>query len=365
VAKVVLLFNMNLSERLINFNKEHRAASHLLFWLAVLLIQLSSSSYYNSELVPFRNNLIGDGTNVMAQIPAAYFLTYFIVPRYIYRQKYFGAFAWFLLCSYVICVLSRIEVIHFEEPLYGRKHKNFETYAEIFTNLPKLAYVYFPRIFSVPFVFMLLKLLKDQLSVQKRALTLEKQKAEAELKLLKTQLNPHFLFNTLNNIYSLSLVNSPATSTSIGRLSEILDYILYKCNNLYVPVAGEIALLNNYIGLEELRYDERLKVNFTHHVADDIEIAPLILLSIVENAFKHGAGNDAGCPVIDIAMEADASSFKFIVSNPIHQSTAENIGSIGLPNLKQQLDLIYPEKHRLDITQLNGLYTVTLTINLL
>jgi len=365
VAKVVLLFNMNVTERLISFNREHRVASHLLFWLVVLLVQLSSSSYYNSEVVPFRNNLIGDGTNVLAQIPAAYFLTYFIVPRYIYRQKYFAAFAWFLLCAYVICALSRVEVIHFEEPLYGRKHKDFETYTEIFTDLPKLAYVYFFRIFSVAFVFMLLKLLKDQVSIQRRALTLEKQKAEAELKLLKTQLNPHFLFNTLNNIYSLSLINSPVTSTSIGRLSEILDYILYKCNNLYVPVAGEIALLNNYIGLEKLRYDERLKVNFTHHVDEDIEIAPLILLSIVENAFKHGAGNDVGTSIIDIAMEADASSFKFTVSNSFHQNTAGSTGSIGLPNLKQQLDLVYPEKHKLNISQLNGLYTVTLTINLL
>jgi hypothetical protein len=364
VAKVVLLFIMNVWERLINFNKERRAASHLLFWLVLLLLQLSSSSYNNWELVPFRKNLIGDGTNLLAQIPAAYFLAYFIVPRFVYKQKYAAAILYFILSAYVICLLSRIEVIHFEEPLYGHKHNPHETYAEIFTNVLKLAYVYFPRIFLVALIFMLLKLLKDQLSIQKRTLLLEKDKAEAELKLLKTQLNPHFLFNTLNNIYSLSLINSPVTSTSIGRLSEILDYILYKCNNMYVPVAGEIALLNNYIGLEKLRYDERLKINFTHHVADDIEIAPLILLSIVENAFKHGAGNDAGSPVIGIAMEADASSFKFTVSNSFHQNTAGSTGSIGLPNLKQQLDLVYPEKHKLNISQLNGLYTVTLTINL-
>lgn len=364
MAKVVLLFNMNVSERLINFNKQHRAASHLLFWLVLLVLQLSSSSYNNSELVPFRNNIIGDGTNLLAQIPAAYFLAYFIVPRFVYKQKYAAAILYFILSAYVICVLSRIEVIHFEEPLYGRKSNPHETYAEIFTNVLKLAYVYFPRIFLVALIFMLLKLLKDQLSIQKRTLLLEKDKAEAELKLLKTQLNPHFLFNTLNNIYSLSLMNSQATSSSIARLSEILDYILYKCNNLYVPLAGEITLLNNYIGLEKLRYDERLKVNFTYNVADNIEIAPLILLSIVENAFKHGASNDAGSPVINIAMEADAFLFKFTVSNPFHRGTAKNAGTIGLPNLKQQLDLIYPQKHTLDITQLDGFYTVTLTINL-
>jgi len=355
---------MNASERLISFNREHRVASHLLFWLAVLLVQLSSSSYYNSELAPFRNNLIGDGTNLLAQIPAAYFLAYFIVPRFVYQQKYVAAIFYFILGAYTICVLSRIEVIHFEEPLYGRKANPRETYTEIFTNVLKLVYVYFFRIFSVAFIFMFLKLLKDQLVIQKRALLLEKQKAETELRLLKTQLNPHFLFNTLNNIYSLSLTNSPVTSTSIGRLSEILDYILYKCNNLYVPVAGEIALLDNYIGLEKLRYNERLKVNFTHNVTGDIAIAPLILLSIVENAFKHGAGNDAGNPVIDITLEANASMFKFSVSNHFQQITVENVGNIGLPNLKQQLELIYPQKYTLDITQRNGLYVVTLSINL-
>lgn len=355
---------MSLSEKMIAFNQKHRVASHLLFWLLLLLVQLSSSSYYNSDQVPFRNNLIGDGTNMLAQIPAAYFLTYFIAPRYIYHQNYLAALAWFAMGAYAICALSRIEVIHFEEPLYGYKHKASETYTEIFTDLPKLIYVYFFRIFSVAFVFMLLKLLKDQLAVQRRALFLEKQKAEAELKLLKTQLNPHFLFNTLNNIYSLSLSNSPVTSTSIGRLSEILDYILYQCNGLYVPLSGEITLLNNYIGLEKLRYDERLTVHFTCNVDQSIEIAPLILLSIVENAFKHGAGNEIGNPVIAIELKADDSRFSFVVSNSFDPKEAETPGNIGLPNLKKQLELIYPEKHHLVISQTENHFIVNLSIDL-
>ncbi|WP_200802004.1 sensor histidine kinase [Mucilaginibacter sp. OK098] len=355
---------MNLSEKLIKFNNEHRVISHFFFWMILLMVQLLSSNYYNlADRIPFSHDLIGDGTNLLAQIPAAYFLAYFIVPRFVYKQKYLAAFIYFMLSAYVICALSRVEVIHFEEPLYGRKHNPKETYIEIFTDLPKLAYVYFSRIFSVAFVFMFLKLLKDQLIIQKRTLSLEKEKAETELKLLKSQLNPHFLFNTLNNIYSLSLSNSPVTSTSIGRLSEILDYILYKCNSLYVPLSGEITLLNNYIGLEKLRYDERLKVNFTCNVKQEIEIAPLILLSIVENAFKHGAGNDIGSPVISIELNANNTSFSFMVSNSFHPK-AENPESIGLQNLKQQLELIYPQKHKLEITQTDTLFTVTLAIYL-
>ncbi|MGZ3871306.1 MAG: sensor histidine kinase [Mucilaginibacter sp.] len=356
---------MSLSEKIIAFHQKHRVASHLLFWLLLLSIQLSSSHYYNADQVPFRNNLIGDGLNLLAQMAAAYFLTYFIVPRFIYRQKYLAALAWFALCAYVICALSRVEVIHFEEPFYGLQHKAGETYTEIFTNLPKLIYVYFFRIFSVAFVFMLLRLLKDQLVVQRRALTLEKQKAEAELKLLKTQLNPHFLFNTLNNIYALALMNSPVTAGAIGRLSEILDYILYRCDNVHVPLSGEITLLHNYIGLEKLRYDERLTVNFSSQAGPGIEIAPLILLAIVENAFKHGAGNDMGEPVVTIELKADDSSFAFSVANSFQPKATALSSNIGLPNLKQQLELIYPGKHQLTITQTAALFIVNLTIDLL
>lgn len=355
---------MSLSESILDFNNRYRILSHVIFWILLLSIQLSSSSYYNNEQVPFSNNLIGDGTNLLAQIPAAYFLAYFVVPRFIYTERYLSAILCFLLCGYLICVLSRLSVVHIEEPWYGKKPNPKETLGEIFTNIPKLIYVYFFRIFSVAFVFTLLKLLKDQLLIQKRTLSLEKEKAETELKLLRTQLNPHFLFNTLNNIYSLSLSNSPVTSTSIGRLSEILDYLLYRCNNPYVLVSGEIHLLQNYIGLEKLRYDERLRVDFNCQVSEQVEIAPMILLSILENAFKHGAGNDTGEPVIRIDLQANRDLFAFKVINTFQARNLANAGNIGISNLTRQLDLLYPQKHTLLINQSENLFTVDLKLNL-
>jgi hypothetical protein len=356
---------MSFFQKIIDYNRNHTVISHLLFWVIVLLLQLSSSSYYNHDQVPFKNNLIGDGTNLLAQIPAAYFLAYFIVPGFIYKQKYASSIIYFFIGSYVICVLSRIEVIYFEEPFYGTPRNPNETLIEILTNLLKLVYVYFFRIFSVAFIFMFLKLLKDQLAIQKHTLSLEKEKAETELKLLKTQLNPHFLFNTLNNIYSLSLSNSKVTSEAIGRLSEILDYILYRCNSLFVPLSGEVVLLNNYIGLEKLRYDERLKVNFTTNINHDIDIPPLVLVSIVENAFKHGAGQDIGNPIINIDMQVSEDIFSFMVSNTF-SPTPKNNGAekIGLPNLKKQLDLIYPKTHTLEVEQTKTLFTVKLRIDI-
>lgn len=355
---------MRLSGKIIGFNQKYRLVGHLLFWFVLLLVQLSAANYYNSDDTPFRYTLLGVSTNFLAQLPAAYFLAYFIVPRYIHRQKYLTAIAWFAVCAYVICVLSRLEVIHLEEPLFGKKPEPRETYSEIFSDLPKLLYVYFFRIFSVAFVFTLCKLLKDQLAIQRRTLSLEKQKAETELKLLKTQLNPHFLFNTLNNIYSLSLSQSPVTSTAIARLSEILDYILYQCDSRYVSLKGEIRLLENYIGLEKLRYDERLSVNFICRADPQSKIAPLLLLSIAENAFKHGAGNDIGQPVIDIELQTKAQQFLFTVTNPLQPKGLLNKPNIGLPNLQQQLELIYPEKHTLVLTQTETQFMVKLTIDL-
>ena len=358
---------MNLAEKIIGFHQRYRPAGHLIFWFFLLLLQYSSASYFNSDTVPFRDKLLAVGTNELAQIGGAYFLTYFIIPRYIYQQKYITAFGWFAVCVYIICVLSPAGSGACRRAVLRSKSLNpKETYTEIFTDLPKLVYVYFFRIFSVAFVFMLLKVLKEtQLAVQSHERChWKKQKAEAELKLLKAQLNLHFLFNTLNNIYALALINSRVTASAIGRLSEILDYILYRCDSRYVPLSGEIALLNNYIGLEKLRYDERLRVSLKCQVDGSVQIAPLILLSIVENAFKHGAGDDMGNPAINIELKTDRRNFEFTVSNSFQPKAMAKSTNIGLPNLKQQLELIYPEQHQLTITETDSLFIVKLSLDL-
>jgi len=238
---------------------------------------------------------------------------------------------------------------------------------EILTDIPKLLYVYFFDILSSSAIFIFLKLLKDQFEIQKRALALEKEKAETELKLLKAQLNPHFLFNTLNNIYSLSFTSSPVTSQSIARLAEILDHILYRCNTPFVSLAAEISLVKNYIELEKLRYDDRLSVHFDTKVDEEINIPPLILLSLVENAFKHGASDDTGAPIIEISLEVNEENFIFTISNTIAQNTVTEQSPterIGLNNLRRQLDLIYKEGYELDVTLESKYFKVQLIIDL-
>ncbi|WP_419701506.1 sensor histidine kinase [Mucilaginibacter sp. NFX135] len=354
-------------EKIFYYQKTNRVLSHVLFWLAVLLISVNLSKYEDGKEFSYGFAFTGNALYLVPQIVASYLLTYWVIPQFFFRKKYVLALGSFFAGSYLTCVLARFLMVRVAEPLAGMPPAAFETNREILTDLSKLFYRYFFNIFSLAFVFMFIKLLKDQLDIQKRTLTLEKQKAEAELKLLKTQLNPHFLFNTLNNIYSLSITASPATSPSIARLAEILDHILYRCNTEFVPLCSEIALLNNYIGLEKLRYDERLKVTFNVEADQNIEIAPLIMLNIVENAFKHGAARDSGNPFIRIDLTADQLFLNFRVVNSATrrpQEAGEKQEKIGLNNLRQQLGLIYGSNYRLEIEQTEKQFAVFLQIAL-
>ncbi len=358
---------MNTSDQIISFYKAHRVFSHAFFWMAALLVSISADSYMQQDLFS-ANRFMYHGLTLVTQIISAYFLSYFIIPQLLASKNLWLVFFYFASGMYLICGFARTINIHIYEPLAGIPPKAFETMTEIFGNVERLFFVYFFRNLSVAIVFLFFKLLIDQFSIQKHALSLEKEKAETELRLLKTQLNPHFLLNTLNNIYSLSLTSSPITSPSIARLADILVHILYRCDGLFVPLTAEIKLLQNYIELEKLRYDERLQVHFNVTIDHDVEIAPLILLSIVENAFKHGAGKDIGCPVIIIELKAGSGVLFFKVANPLNidvdnQSRDDN-GRLGLQNLSRQLALIYPDRHQLKIIQTTDQYTVDLQIDL-
>jgi len=204
-----------------------------------------------------------------------------------------------------------------------------------------------------------------QNEIQKRTLSLEKDKAENELKQLKEQLNPHFLFNTLNNIYALSLRNSPKTSDSIGRLSAILDYILYRGNAVAVPIHQEIELLKDYIELEKLRYNDRLILSFNTQITSTVMIAPLILISLVENAFKHGAASELGDPEIHINIKSVDHYFMFeIINTTGPQITNGKLEKIGLDNISRQLDLLYGSDHLLIVKKMENQFLVKLEINL-
>jgi len=192
------------------------------------------------------------------------------------------------------------------------------------------------------------------------------EKQEAELNYLKSQTNPHFLFNTLNNIYSLARDKSDLAPESILRLSEILRFMLYETGGEYISIEQELKIINDYIALERLRYDESLKVDFRYKVEDMKQhLPPLLLIPLVENAFKHGVSETRNHPFVDIHLLADPGKLEFVVRNSVEDTGGErNIKeNIGLTNTRRQLELLYKD-FNLSFQRSESEFTATLKINL-
>lgn len=192
-------------------------------------------------------------------------------------------------------------------------------------------------------------------------------RAEAEIKLLKGQLQPHFLFNSLNNIYSLALVRSELTADSILKLTELLDYLIYRAGQDEVPLAEEVELLENYIGLERLRYNERLKIATDLQLSQErLLVAPLLLLPFAENCFKHGGPGADGSFRVSVYLRADRHQLDFRIRNTKRQrgTPPPPAGGIGLRNIRQRLTLLYPNRHQLSIRDLDDRFAVSLRITL-
>ncbi|MBV8253125.1 MAG: sensor histidine kinase [Chitinophaga sp.] len=352
---------MPLVERFLQFTSKYRFLTHFTYWIGTYVLAMSRYNSATDNEYSFQQEMVNSFFFISYAAITSYFFAYFVLPRVLTGKQYIKTLFSSLAGLYVIMVISRIITIYIMEPLIRRRPFEQESIPEILTDMHYLFWHYFIHAFSFAFVFIFIKLLKDQYVVNKRALDLEKQKADMELMALKAQLNPHFLFNTLNNIYSLSILQSPQTSPAIARLSEILDTLLYRSGKMFVPVSQEITLLQNYIELEKLRYDERLIISFEHQVQQDVAIAPLILLSLTENAFKHGAGEDAGSPQIQIKLTQNQDKLTFEISNTFQIKVDQQLG-IGLENIRKQLLLLYSETHTFETTVAQRVFTAKLEL---
>ncbi len=228
-----------------------------------------------------------------------------------------------------------------------------------FTFVNNITWVVFPSI-----ILIAIKYYQDQ----KDIVALKEQKKTTELNLLKHQLNPHFLFNTLNNLYALALKKSDKTPEVIAKLSEILDYMLYQCKDKYVPIDKEIELLDNYIALEKIRYGNRVEISFEKHISSHVKIAPLILLTFLENAFKHGVSQELKKAIITLYISATDDEIIFKLKNTKPQSYIENPlkekGSIGMHNTEKQLELLYPNAYLLNVNNTKLDYSLELNLKL-
>jgi two-component system, LytTR family, sensor kinase len=216
------------------------------------------------------------------------------------------------------------------------------------------------------FIFGIARHIYNHIKLRQAAQQLRIEKQHAELGYLKSQTNPHFLFNTLNNIYSLSRDKSDRAPESILRLSKILRFMLYEAGGDYIPVEQELKIIADYIELEKLRYDDTLRINFSHDIEDMKQaVPPLLLIPLVENAFKHGVSATRGLPFVDIHLSVKERRLHFVVKNSseVQEDNVQVKENIGLSNLRRQLELLYKD-YDITVRQESNVFTAVLKINL-
>jgi len=215
------------------------------------------------------------------------------------------------------------------------------------------------------FFFVITRHTYKYIKLQQAEQQLRIEKQAAELNYLRAQTNPHFLFNTLNNIYSLARDKSDLAPESILRLSKILRFMLYETGGDYISIDQELKIINDYIALEKLRYDASLHVNFSHDIEDMKQaLPPLLLIPLVENAFKHGVSETRNRPFVNIHLSVNRRQLAFIVKNSAEAISGERVKeNIGLTNLRRQLELLYTD-YNLAVQQGESVFSATLKINL-
>lgn len=243
-------------------------------------------------------------------------------------------------------------------------------------DIPKAAYYMFakhalPSSLSSMTLGMSIKLAKNYLEAQRRERALQKEKLETELKFLKSQFNPHFLFNTINSIFVLINKNTTQAKDALAKFSELLRYQLYECNESEIPLDRELAYLNSFIELEKLRQNPNLeiKTSLLKESTGNLAIAPFLLMPFVENAFKHVSKLSQRSNWIDLSLKLEGNNFIFYIANSLaedHEKSIEAVKSngLGLKNVKRRLELLYENKYDLSLTNADGKYETVLRIEL-
>jgi len=346
--------------------KTSRIGLHVLFWIIVYLFFAAMYSVKSSCAISAHNAIF------YMPIHMGYFyaVAYWLIPNYLLHARYLQFIGNLILLASAAAFLGRVVDILIVDPY-------------LIAHVPGIDwdYIYESKVdfwlrLIIPYNFansikVTNLIIWVALGIKLFKMWYERKQAavRAELKALKAQVHPHFLFNTLNNLYALTLNNSPKAPGVVLGLSDMLRYMLYECNADKVSLNKEVLMLQHYIGLEKIRYEDRLNLNFTiDGELDDKLIAPLMLLPLVENAFKHGTSEKVGAAWINISLEVAAKQLKFKISNSKPDVTEgeedKYRGNIGLQNIKQRLELLYPTTHQLKIMDEEEAFLAVLELEL-
>lgn len=345
---------------IVYYNKTPRIAKHLLFWLVfVTFFAVLYGSFNEDYFLQFKLQLL----YLPEKLFATYITLYILLPRYLLKEKYLLFFSWALIILLVAGLIHWLTACYIERPLYY-PYEDWGGFWQPAKILKSATYIY-----PVVVLATLIKFFKHWYKYQQATQNLIKDKLRAELKFLRAQVHPHFLFNTLNNLYALALKKSDKAPEVVLKLSDLLNYMLYECNTDEVPLTKEMDLIKNYIALEKLRYGERLDVSLS--IKGDVSgkvISPLLLLPFIENSFKHGVSGETEEAWVSIDLHLKDHLLTLKVDNsksslPTKDERNYREG-IGLQNVKRRLELLYEGDYELKILDTEESYLVVLKLEL-
>lgn len=375
---------MNFYDFIFSDQRHYRSRRHLIFWVTWMLYfaltylvpfswvpgwdfkgplpQIEKYGVWLSVLRILMNSVLMTVVHMLL----VYGVIYFFLPKYLLKNinKIGLSFSLFVFIIVVACFNYLNFLMTF----------SISTRLGAFEKMPDMNFIipiWFRQIvFNYPTVVgiaLAIKLMKRWYLKQKETEQVAREKINAELQLLKSQVHPHFLFNTLNNIYSFILSGSDKAPAMIKKLSGLLKYILYDCNHRLVSLGKELSMIQDYIALEQIRYGDRLNLNLLLHGSPEGKmISPLLLIPFVENSFKHGTSRMISHPWVRLEIDVDHNFLELRLSNNKPQNNGDHVNKkgIGLNNVKKRLQLIYPESHSLSIIDNDMSYDVHLKIEL-
>lgn len=351
--------------------RSYRIKRHLFFWASWWLfyaIMYSFSPVWSA--VSYSERLVASGIEAFFYLAShvflAYTLMYAVIPKLVLKGKYLGAaVATTFVFLFTACISAFIGVVvlkwfwSLSDNVFGKQPHTYQS--SFFSSL--LAGL--RGAITVGGIAAAIKLMKYWYVKEQNNLLLQKQNLQSQLAILKAQIHPHFLFNTLNNIYSHTQIASAEASKLVMGLSDMLRYIIYECNVSLVPLKKELKMLLDYITLEQIRYNYQLDISIDvpkHPV--NLQISPLLLLPFVENCFKHGASQMLENPWISLTISIENEELTMKLVNATSKRIGTGHKGIGISNVRKRLELIYPNKHELRVSHKEDVFIVDLKLQL-
>lgn len=339
-----------------------KAALHLLFWLGYYMLTFYwFSQVQNPEIAAVISLRI-----VLIHSILFYLNYYYLLPRFVEKGQYLIYLILVVLLIIAIFYLIRVsnELLPIRENLEFRRFRKPTFFGRFFFG--RGLYISLASSMAILFISSTYWMNAQNQKRKQQAITLKSENLEAEMRFLKSQTNPHFLFNALNNIYALTYTKSSKAPEMVMKLSEMLRYVLYESNEKKVPLAKEIDYIVNFISFQSLKVEGQSNVKVDFKGADaNVEVAPMLFIPFIENSFKHSKIENTEKSWIDIRLFYKDNKIDLRVNNSIPQGTftKDETGGIGLANVRKRLQLLYPDKHELTIREENDSFNVHLIIH--